>query len=61
MDNPVDFGDVKTTSGDVGTEEDTGRGITELEECICALLLFLFALRGRQQGRRTGISKLYAS
>lgn len=44
MDDPVDFGNIETSSGDICAEEDTGGGVAELEKCVCAFLLLLLAL-----------------
>ncbi len=44
LDDPVDARDVEPTRGDVCAEEDAGGGVAELEEGVCAFLLFLFAL-----------------
>lgn len=44
LDDPVDLGDIKSTGGDIGTEEVAGRSVTELEEGIGSLLLLLLAL-----------------
>lgn len=44
MDDPVYAGNIETTRSDVCTEEDASLCVTELEEGVCAFLLFLFAL-----------------
>ena len=48
LDDPVDAGNVESSSGDVGTEEDALLRVAELEEGVCPLLLFLLALSGRE-------------
>lgn len=45
LDDPVNLGNVETTCSDVGTEENTSRGIDEFKESVCTLLLFLFTLQ----------------
>ena len=44
LNDPIDFGNIESTSGDVGAEEDSGRGVTEFEESVGSLLLLLLAL-----------------
>jgi hypothetical protein len=44
LDDPVDFGNVEPTRGDVGTEEDARGGVDVFKECIGTLLLLLLAL-----------------
>jgi hypothetical protein len=44
LDDPVDLGDIESTSGDVGTEKVAGRSVAKLEECVGSLLLLLFPL-----------------
>jgi len=44
LNDPIDFGNIESTSGDVGAEEDSGRGVTEFEESVGSLLLLLFTL-----------------
>lgn len=46
LDDPVNLGNVETTCSDVGTEENSSRGIDEFKESVCTLLLFLFTLQG---------------
>jgi len=45
LDDPVYFGDVETSSGDVGAEEGSGWSVAEFEEGGGSFLLFLFSLR----------------
>jgi len=45
LDNPVNFWNVKTTSSNIGTQQDRLFGIAEMEERFCSLILFLFALK----------------
>jgi hypothetical protein len=44
LDDPVDLGDIESTSGDVGTEKVAGRSVAKLEEGVGSLLLLLLAL-----------------
>ena len=48
LDDPVDAGNVESSSGDVGTEEDALLRVAELEEGVCPLLLLLLALSDRK-------------
>lgn len=51
MDDPVDFRDIESSSGDVCTEEDSGRGVAEFEESVGSFLLLLFTLRLHESGK----------
>lgn len=42
--NPINSGDVQTSSGHISTQQDGILGITELEEGLGSLGLFLFSL-----------------
>lgn len=42
--NPINSGDVQSSSGHIGTQQDGLLGITELEEGLGSLGLFLFSL-----------------
>jgi hypothetical protein len=42
LDNPVNFGEVKTSLSDIGAKEDSGFGLAKLKVCACPLLLLLF-------------------
>lgn len=44
MDNVIDLGDVKTSSGNIGTDKNTSFAVDEFEECRSTLLLFLLAV-----------------
>jgi hypothetical protein len=44
LDDPVDRGDVKASSCDVGTQEGPGGGIRKLKEGASSALLLLLAL-----------------
>jgi large-conductance mechanosensitive channel len=62
LDDPVDFGDVETTGGDVCAEERALVSVAEFEERVCPFLLLLLALicvvrfvnrlRQRKQGEK---------
>jgi hypothetical protein len=45
LDDPVDGGDIQTTSSNVGTDQGTLLGIAELEESVGALLLLLLSVK----------------
>ena len=45
LNDPVDLGDIKTSSGDVRAEEDTGWRVAELEEGVGTFLLLLLSLK----------------
>lgn len=45
LDDPVDGGDIETTSSNVGTDQSTLLGVTELEESVGALLLLLLSVQ----------------
>ena len=45
LNDPVDLGNIESSSGDVGTEEDPSRRVTEFEEGVGSLLLLLLSLR----------------
>jgi hypothetical protein len=51
LDDPVDFGDVEPSGGDVCAEKGSGGGVAEFEEGGGSLLLFLLALDGNGQRR----------
>jgi hypothetical protein len=42
LDNPVNFGEVKTSLSDIGAKEDSGFGLAKLKVCARPLLLLLF-------------------
>jgi len=44
LDNPVNFWNIETTSGNIGAEQDCFLGIAEMEECLCSFILLLLAL-----------------
>lgn len=51
LDDPVDFGNVEASSGDICAEEVACRGVAEFEEGVGTLLLLLLALiRGLFRG-----------
>lgn len=50
LDDPVHLGDIETSSGDIGTEEDTRGGIAEFEKRVCPFLLFLLSLTESAEG-----------
>lgn len=47
LDNPIYTRDIQPTSRNIGTEQDAGSCIDELEEGVGTFLLFLFALYHR--------------
>lgn len=49
LDNPIDRGDIQTSSGNIGAEHDSRLSVTELEVRRSSLRLFLFAVN-RQNG-----------
>lgn len=44
MDNVINFGNIETTSGNIGTDENTSFAVDKFEKCGSALLLLLFAV-----------------
>lgn len=44
LDNVINFGNIETSSGNIGTDENTSFAVNKFEECGSALLLFLFAV-----------------
>jgi hypothetical protein len=45
LDDPVDRGDIQTTSSNIGTDQGTLLGIAKLEESVGALLLLLLSVK----------------
>lgn len=47
LDNVINLGNIETTSGNIGTDENTSFAVDEFEECRSTLLLFLLAVDGK--------------